>query len=126
MPRKRSTGLTKSNGGAALVRMVENIAARAMADAEGLYLPAGATGYNPDAGLPLAEASTKTRFSMEVYRQVMATQRTNTQAAVQLGVVAMQARMSKEKWEAEAAKVETQAQQDAIDAEATPVEEEKF
>ncbi|MFZ9202314.1 MAG: hypothetical protein ACO23N_07805 [Opitutales bacterium] len=108
-----------------MLQQVEKITAKAMQHAEGLFLDPKAEGYNADALVPLAEASTKTRFAIEVYKQVQANSREDTRAATALGVVALQAQMSRADWEAKAKKVDEDAEKArAIDVEATPADEE--
>ena len=118
-----SKALAKSSTAVAtrkVTRYLDRIANRALSDVAAMYLPKDDPNRNPDADVPLAEASTRTRFGMRVYEQVMQTERNTTNAQVALGVVAMQARMSKEKWEAEAKKVDAEARGEVVDVEAEP------
>lgn len=96
-----------------VMERIGRIANKAMRHAEGLYKQPGEPGYNPDAEVPWAEATTKTRFAIEVYKQLKADSRENTRAVTALGVVALTARLDKSQWEKKA---------QAIDAEAEPVE----
>ena len=96
-----------------LMERIGRISYKAMRHAEGLYKQPGEPGYNPDAAVPWSEASTKTRFAVEVYKQLCADGRENTRSVTALGVVALQSKLGAAQWEKMA---------QAIDAEAAPVE----
>jgi hypothetical protein len=83
-----------------------------MATVAGLYepptLPDGTPNprYNPDAGVPYLEATTKTRVAVEVYKTTMAARRDDVSHARELGVLLLKQRMAEGDWEKHAQEVE--------------------
>lgn len=92
--------------------LVESITLKSLKHAAGLHepmaLPDGSPNpkYNPDAERPWVEATTRTRFSIEVYKQTMAAKREQAQTERTLGVLLLRERLKDEDWEKHAAKVD--------------------
>jgi len=105
-------------------QIVDRIALRGLRVAEGLFKAAGEDGYNADADVPLPDATTRTHFGMQVYKQMMANRRENMATQRALGVVLLQGRMSETDWNAEARRVdEEQRRAHAVDVAAEIVAE---
>lgn len=103
-------------------QIIDRIALRGLKTAEGLLMRMGEEGYDPDADVPLPDATTRSHFGMTVYKQMMANKRDNNATARALGVVLLQGRMSEEAWNAEARRVdEEQRRAHAIDVAAEMV-----
>lgn len=97
-------------------KWLDVIAVQGLETAAGLFAAAGTDGYNPDAPMPLADASTKTHFGMQVYKQLMANRREGMATERALGVVLLQGRQSEEEWNEQARRVdEAQRRAHAID-----------
>ena len=92
--------------------LCESIAIKSLKYAHGLHepkeLPNGQPNpkYNPDAEKPWVEASTRTRFSIEVYKQHMAARREQAQTERVLGVLVLRERLKDDAWEQHAAQVD--------------------
>lgn len=105
-------------------RIVDRIALRGLQTAEGLLKKADEEGYNPDADVALADATTRSHFGMKVYQQMMANKRDNNANARALGIVLLQGRMEEQDWNAEARRVdEEQRRAHAIDVAAEIISE---
>lgn len=91
---------------------------------EGLKTAAGLfDGTNADAFVPLNEASTKTRFAMELTKQGLADRREAHVTDRTLGVLVLRERMQASDWEKHAAEVDqAEKARVAIDAVASEVE----
>jgi len=87
-------------------QLIDYIAVQGLRTAAGLFQESGSDGYNPDAPMPLADASTKTQFGMKVYAQMMAKQRENQATARALGVVMLQSQLNEKDWNARAKEVD--------------------
>lgn len=104
--------------------LIDSIALRGLEDAHGLFLKPGDEGYNADAVMPLADASTRTHFGMKVYQQMMAKQREGMATERALAVVMVQGRLNEQAWNAEAKRVdEDQRKAQAIDVAAEMIRE---
>jgi hypothetical protein len=90
---------------------------------EGLKTAAGLfDGSNGDANVPLNEASTKTRFAMELTKQGLADRREADVTDRTLGVLILRSKMAASEWEQHAAEVdEAERAKVAIDVEAEAV-----
>jgi len=105
-------------------KIIDSIALRGLKTAEGLLMKAGDEGYNADADVPLADATTRSHFGMTVYKQMMAKRVADNANATKLGVVLLQGRMDEADWNAEARRVdEEQRRAHAIDVAAEIVAE---
>lgn len=95
-----------------LAELIDSITARSLKYAAGLHEPEFlADGqvnpkYNPDAEKPWVEASTRTRFSVEVYKQTMAAKREQVATDRTLGVLLLRERMKADEWERHAQAVD--------------------
>jgi hypothetical protein len=89
-----------------MTKLTDTIALRGLELAAGLFEDPTSPTYNPDAIVPMPDASTRTHFGMTVYKQMMAKQRENMATARALGVVVLQGRKSEEDWNAEARRVD--------------------
>jgi len=97
-------------------KIIDSIAIRGLEHAHGLLLKPGEEGYNPDADVPMPDATTRTHFGMKVYQQMMANKREGMATARALGVVLVQGLKSESEWNEEARRVdEEQRLRQAID-----------
>lgn len=89
---------------------------------EGLKCAAGLfDGTNPDASVPMSEASTKTRFGMDLTKQALADRRESRAPSMVLGVLVVRERMQADDWEEYAARVdEEEKNKHAIDVKVEP------
>lgn len=87
-------------------KIVDRIAMRGLKLAEGLLMERGEEGYNPDADVPVPEATMRSHTAVKVYAQMMANKRDNNATARALGVVLLQGRMNEADWNAEAQRVD--------------------
>src|SRR3954462_11955372 len=87
---------------------------------EGLSVARGILdGSNPDAAIPLKDASTRTRFAMDLTKQALHDRREQKVAERQLGVLILKERMDAGAWEKHAADVDrTETAKAFIDVEA--------
>jgi hypothetical protein len=91
--------------------LVDSITLKSLKYAAGLHEPEFVNGlpnpkWNPDAEKPWVEASTRTRFSVEVYKQTMANRREQQQTERTLGVLLLRERMKDDDWEKHAQQVD--------------------
>jgi len=122
---KQLTKLTKQAEHDEQLAIIDRIALRGLQHAEGLLKKAGEDGYNPDADVPLADATTRSHFGMKVYQQMMANKREGMATQRALGVVLLQGRKSEADWNEEARRVdEEQRHAQAIDVAAEIIKEE--
>lgn len=113
---KNLAKLAKSAEQDEAMSLIDTIAVQGLRTAAGLFKKAEEEGYNPDAPMPLADASTKTHFGMQVYKQMMAQKREGMATQRALGVVLLQGRMSEDDWNEQARRVdEAQRRAHAID-----------
>ena len=88
------------------LRLLNSIALRGLRHAEGLLKQREEAGYNADADVPLADATTRSQFGMKVYTQMMAKDREAMVTQRALGVVLLQGRQSEEEWNESARRVD--------------------
>src|SRR5439155_23926 len=91
------------------------LAREAMSDAKGLYLRPGEPGYNPDASVPWVECSVRTRFSIEVYKQIQANKREREATTRALGAIVLRGQVEAKAWEEQALEVDEQSKRATID-----------
>lgn len=89
-----------------MAEKLNDIMKEGLKTAEGLFLKPEDKGYNPDAGVPLNEATTKTRFAMELTKQGLADRREAHVTDRTLGVLVLRERMAANDWEKHAAEVD--------------------
>lgn len=105
-------------------KLIDSITLRGLRHAAGLFLEPVEEGYNPDALVPMPDASTRTHFGMTVYKNMMAQKREGMATARALGVVLLQGRKGEAEWNAEARRVdEEQRHAQAIDVAAELIKE---
>jgi hypothetical protein len=84
-----------------MAEKLNDIMKEGLKTAEGLF-----NGENPDANVPLNEATTKTRFAMELTKQGLADRREAHVTDRTLGVLVLRERMAANDWEKHAAEVD--------------------
>lgn len=84
-----------------MAEKLNDIMKEGLKTAEGLF-----NGSNPDADVPLNEATTKTRFAMELTKQGLADRREAHVTDRTLGVLVLRERMAANDWEKHAAEVD--------------------
>jgi hypothetical protein len=90
-----------------MAEKLNDIMKEGLKTAAGLFAdPKNAGEYNPDAEKPLNEASTKTRFAMELTKQGLADRREAHVTDRTLGVLVLRERMAADSWEKHAAEVD--------------------
>lgn len=100
-----------------MVQVLDKIVSEGLKVAQGIL-----DGTSPDANIPLKEATTRTRFGMELTKQALHDRREQKVAERQLGVLLLKERMSADAWEQHAAEVDKAETAKAfIDVEATEV-----
>ncbi len=121
---KQLAKITKQQEHDEQLAIIDRIALRGLQHAEGLLKKADEEGYNPDADVPLADATTRSHFGMKVYQQMMANKREGMATQRALGVVLLQGRKSEADWNEEARRVdEEQRHAQAIDVAAEIIRE---
>jgi hypothetical protein len=84
-----------------MAEKLNDIMKEGLKTAEGLF-----NGSNTDANVPLNEATTKTRFAMELTKQALADRREAHVTDRTLGVLVLRERMAANDWEKHAAEVD--------------------
>lgn len=113
--RKPQSVMTAAEAREKILADVEFLAQQAIADAKGLYLSPGEKGYNPDATVPWVECSVRTRFSIEVYKQIQANKREREATTRTLGAIVLRGGMDAKSWEAQAREVNDASERATID-----------
>ena len=105
--RKRATALRMQRDDNACLEIMRRVATRAARVVEGLFVEPGGKDFNPDALVPWAEASTKTRAALAIVKDERILAGAGAGVINNFGVIVLPGRMqSAEDWEKEAERVQ--------------------